>query len=74
MSRYAEYRTWSIDAAPLLYSDMFRACAIVERAPQEGEECGLRFVFSDLGDCATRDAAHNRGIWWAKRWLDENFR
>ncbi|WP_233469266.1 hypothetical protein [Caballeronia glathei] len=72
MSGHAKYRDWSIKVAPVIHGDLFRACVVVTGSHAEGEPQG--FVFNDLGDCATRDAAYNRGIAWAKRWVDENFR
>ena len=72
MTRKAEYCEWAIDAAPIMYYKLFRACAVIELAPTE-EGDGQRFVFSDLGDFETREQAHERSIAWVKRWIDENF-
>ncbi|MFC4705130.1 hypothetical protein [Paraburkholderia caffeinitolerans] len=69
MDRFAHYRGWSIDVAPVLVGTLFRSSAIVERLLD-----GERFIFSDLGDRSTRDDAHERVLEWTKRWIDNNYR
>jgi hypothetical protein len=66
MKRRAEYEGWFIDAAPLKRAKdtMFQACVVIESV------YGRRFVFTDFGYCATRSEAHELGIEWAKRWID----
>lgn len=69
MKRMATYKGWTIDAAPIILANqrLFQSCAIVER------EHGERFVFVDLGNRVFRSQAHERGIEWAKRWIDNNY-
>ncbi|WP_321889287.1 hypothetical protein [Paraburkholderia bannensis] len=69
MDRFAHYRGWSIDAAPIMAGKLFRASAIVERLID-----GERFIFSDLGDRLTRDDAYLRAIEWTRHWIDNNYR
>jgi hypothetical protein len=67
--RYAEYEGWTIDAAPTILSTqrLFVSSAVITRAS------GERFVFTDLGNRVYRWQAHERGIEWAKRWIDNNY-
>jgi hypothetical protein len=69
MKRFAEYDGWMIDAAPIRLTKqrLFMSCAIVRR------ETGERFVFTDLGNRVYRAQAHERGIEWARRWIDTNY-
>ncbi|WP_321890215.1 hypothetical protein [Paraburkholderia bannensis] len=69
MERFAHYRGWSIDAAPILVGRLFRASAVVERLID-----GERFIFSDLGDRPTRDDAQLRALEWTRNWIDNNYR
>lgn len=68
-ARIATYRGWTIDAAPIILAKqrLFQSCAIIER------ESGERFVFVDLGNRVYRWQAHERGIEWAKHWIDNNY-
>jgi len=68
----AEYCDWTIDAAPIMYSKLYRATAVVELGPTE-DDFGQRFVFSHLGDFETREQARERAIAWVKRWINDNF-
>lgn len=69
MKRFAAYEGWTIDAAPIRLTSqrLFMSCAIIQR------ETGERFVFCDLGNRGYREQAHERGIEWAKRWIDSNY-
>ena len=69
MKRFAEYDGWMIDAAPIKLPKqrLFMSCAIIKR------ESGERFVFKDLGNRVYRTQAHERGIEWAKSWIDNNY-
>ncbi|MFL9913090.1 hypothetical protein [Paraburkholderia sp. RL17-337-BIB-A] len=69
MKRFAEYDGWKIEASPIILSKqrLFQSAVVIER---DGE----RFVFSDLGNRVYRWQAYERGIEWAKRWIDTNYR
>jgi hypothetical protein len=68
-SRFAEHNGWEIDAAPTILAKdrLFVSSAVIKR------NAGERFVFTDLGNPEYRWQAHERGIEWAKRWIDNNF-
>ncbi len=70
VKRFAEYNGRMIEASPITLTKqrLFQAAAVIER---EDGEC---FVFSDLGDRVYRWQAYERGIEWAKRWIDTNYR
>jgi len=70
MKRFAEYDGWKIEASPIILvkQRLFQAGVVIER--KDGE----RFVFSDLGDRVYRRQADERGIEWAKQWIDTNYR
>lgn len=69
IARIVRYQGWTIDAAPIVLAKhrLFQSCAVVER------DGGERFVFVDLGNRVFRSQAHERGIEWAKRWIDNNY-
>jgi hypothetical protein len=49
------------------------ACWVeIERRPWEGD-MGQIFHFTDIGYYDTQAAAFERGIQWARAWLDSNF-
>lgn len=68
--RFAEYEGWMIEASPIILSgqQVFQAGVVIENAD------GERFVFSDLGNRVYRWQAYERGIEWAKQWIDNNYR
>ncbi|WP_042337309.1 MULTISPECIES: hypothetical protein [Paraburkholderia] len=70
VKRFAEYDGWKIEASPIILAKqrLFQAGAVIEHAD------GVRFVFSDLGNRAYRWQAYERGIEWAKQWIDINYR
>ncbi|MEW6343000.1 MAG: hypothetical protein AB1704_20255 [Pseudomonadota bacterium] len=70
MTRFVEYDGWKIEASPIILSRqrLFQAGVVIERAD------GERFVFSDLGNRVYRWQADERGIEWAKHWIDTNYR
>ncbi len=70
MKRFAEYEGWTIEASPIVLAShrLFQAGVVIQR------DDGERFVFSDLGNRAYRSQAYERGIEWAKRWIDTNYR
>lgn len=70
MKRFAEYNGWSIEASPTILAKqkLFQTGVVVRR--NAGVE---RFVFCDLGNFVYRAQAYERGIEWAKRWIDNNF-
>jgi len=57
-----------IDSALIILAKqrLFISGAVIER------DIGERFVFTDLGNRVYRRQAHERGIEWAKRWIDNN--
>jgi hypothetical protein len=69
MKRVTEYEGWKVEASPvvLVKQRLFQAGAVISR----GNE---RFAFSDLGNRVDRDQAYVRGIEWARRWIDNNYR
>jgi hypothetical protein len=69
VNRFAEYEGWTIEASPtvLVNQRLFVSGVIVSR----GEE---RFIFTDLGNRVYRGQAYERGIEWAKQWIDNNYR
>ncbi|MGF6781634.1 hypothetical protein [Paraburkholderia sp. GAS334] len=70
MKRFAEYEGWKIEALPIILAKqrLFQAAVVIEH------DEGKRFVFSDLGNRVYRRQADERGIEWAKRWIDTNYR
>jgi len=70
MKRIMEYEGWKIEASPIILvkERLFQAGVLIER--NDGE----RFVFSDLGNRVYRRQAYERGIEWAKHWIDTNYR
>jgi hypothetical protein len=70
MNRFAKYEGWTIEASPTIIAKqrLFRTGVVIKR-----DECE-RFVFSDLGNRVYRWQAYERGIAWAKEWIDANYR
>ena len=68
-NRFAEYNGWVIEASPTIIAAqrLFRSGAVISR------DTGERFVFSDLGNRVYRCQAYERGIEWAKHWIDCNY-
>ncbi len=69
ISRFAEYEGWKIEASPTILANqrLFVSGVIVSR---DGE----RFIFTDLGNRVYRTQAYERGIEWARQWIDNNYR
>jgi hypothetical protein len=69
VSRFAEHEGWKIEASPTILANqrLFASAVIVSR----GDE---RFIFTDLGNRVYRGQAYERGIEWAKQWIDNNYR
>ncbi|MPV65528.1 hypothetical protein [Burkholderia sp. BE17] len=69
VNRFAEYEGWKIEASPTILANqrLFVSGVIVSR----GDE---RFIFTDLGNRVYRAQACERGIEWAKQWIDNNYR
>ena len=69
MERFAEYEGWKIEASPIILvkQRLFQAGVVIEH------EDGERFVFFDLGNRVYRWQAYERGIEWAKHWIDTNY-
>ena len=69
VDRSAEYEGWKIGVSPTILANqrLFVSGVIVSR----GDE---RFIFTDLGNRVYRAQAYVRGIEWAKRWIDNNYR
>jgi hypothetical protein len=68
-----EYREWTIKSFPEKRGFLYHAWIEVERGPWEDEDDGQIFNFTDIGYFDTEAAANDRGIAWAKAWLDSNF-
>jgi sugar lactone lactonase YvrE len=68
VDRFAEYDGWKIEASPtrLIKQRLIASGVIVSR---DGE----RFIFTDLGNRVYRWQAYERGVEWAKRWIDNNY-
>ena len=69
VKRFAEYEGWKIEASPTILANqrLFVSGVIVSR----GNE---RFIFTDLGNGVFRSQAYERGIEWARHWIDNNYR
>ncbi|RQS90869.1 hypothetical protein [Burkholderia contaminans] len=69
VNRFAEYEGWKIEASPTILAKqrLFVSGAIVSR----GDE---RFIFTDLGNRVYRSQAYERGIEWARGWIDNNYK
>jgi len=69
VNRFAEYEGWKIEASPTILSDqrLFRSGVVISRGEQ-------RFIFTDLGNRVYRAQAYQRGIEWARTWIDNNYR
>ncbi|MGF6996880.1 hypothetical protein [Paraburkholderia sp. GAS32] len=69
VNRFAEYAGWKIEASPTILATqrLFVSGVIVSRG-------GDRFIFTDLGNRVYRWQAYERGIEWAKHWIDNNYR
>jgi hypothetical protein len=69
VNRFAEYEGWQIEASPtrLVKQRLFASGVIVSRGSE-------RFIFTDLGNRVYRWQAYERGIEWAERWIDNNYR
>ena len=68
-SRFAEYNGWMIEASPTIIAAqrLFRSGAVISSGT------GERFIFTDLGNRVYRWQAYERGIEWAKCWIDNNY-
>jgi hypothetical protein len=68
MKRKVEYDGWTIEASPtiIVKQRLFSSVAI-----SRGD---LYFFFHDVGNRVYREQAYERGIVWAKRWIDNNCR
>lgn len=69
-NRFAEYNGWTIEASPTIIAAqrLFRSGVVISC------ETGERFVFTDLGNRVYRWQAYERGIEWAKQWIDNDYR
>ncbi|NIE81827.1 MULTISPECIES: hypothetical protein [unclassified Burkholderia] len=69
VSRFAEYKGWKIEASPTILAKqrLFVSGVIITREHE-------RFIFTDLGNRVYRAQAYERGIEWAKQWIDNNYR
>ncbi len=70
VNRFAEYEGWKIEASPIILAKqrLFQSGVVIHR------EDGERFIFCDLGNRVYRWQAYERGIEWAKQWIDNNYR
>jgi len=69
MQRFARYEGWKIEGSPIILAKqrLFQSGVVIER------DDGERFVFRDPGSRIYRWQAYERGIEWAKRWIDPNY-
>uniref|UniRef100_UPI002D80E63A hypothetical protein n=1 Tax=Burkholderia contaminans TaxID=488447 RepID=UPI002D80E63A len=69
ISRFAEHEGWQIEASPTRFAKqrLFASSVIVSRGSE-------RFIFTDLGNRVYRWQAYERGIEWARLWIDNNYR
>jgi hypothetical protein len=69
MKRTVEYDGWTIEASPtiLVKQRLFKSGVGISRG-------NLYFFFHDLGNRVYRAQAYERGIEWAKQWIDNNWR
>jgi hypothetical protein len=69
MKRKVEYDGWTIEASPtiIVKQRLFSSGVAISRGD-------LYFFFHDLGNRVYREQAYERGIDWAKRWIDNNCR
>jgi hypothetical protein len=69
VNRFAEYEGWKIEASPTILANqrLFVSGVIVSRDNE-------RFIFTDLGNRVYRAQAYERGIEWARQWIDNNYR
>jgi hypothetical protein len=68
-----EHREWTIDSVPQQTGYLWHAWVEVERGPCEDEDQGQIFNFTDIGYYDTEATAMQRGLTWAKAWLDSNY-
>ena len=68
-----EYREWIIRSAPEKKGHHWHAHVELERTPTEDDDTGQIFHFADIGHFDNMQAAQQRGIDWAKAWIDLNF-
>jgi hypothetical protein len=69
----ANYREWQITSAPESKGHHWHAWVEVEREPLTDDDMGQIFHFTDIGYFDTESAARERGIQWARAWIDQNF-
>jgi hypothetical protein len=68
-----QHREWEIRSFPERKGFLWHAWVEVERGPWEDEDNGQIFNFTDIGYYDTEAAAAERGVAWAKAWLDSNY-
>jgi hypothetical protein len=69
-----EHREWTIESVQKKKGHHWHVWVEVERPPWEDEQHeGQIFHFFDIGYFDTEAAAHERGISWARAWLDSNY-
>jgi hypothetical protein len=67
-----DFMEWTLDSHPEKRGFHWHAWVEVERGPWEDEDEGQIFHFMDIGYYDTEAAAIERGISWAKAWLESN--
>jgi hypothetical protein len=68
-----EHYEWTIQSVPEKKGHFWHAWVEVERGPWEDLDAGQIFHFADIGYFDTEAAAAERGIAWARAWLDSNY-
>ncbi|WP_429579172.1 hypothetical protein [Paraburkholderia youngii] len=67
------HREWVIRSSPEKRGFHYHARVEVERRPQNYVDNREVFRFTDIGYFDTQASANERGVAWAKAWLDVNF-
>jgi hypothetical protein len=68
-----EHHEWTIHSVPQKKGHHWHAWVEVERGSLGEDDMGHIFHFTDIGYFDTEAAAFERGIAWARAWLESNF-
>ncbi|KND56239.1 hypothetical protein BSCH_01477 [Candidatus Paraburkholderia schumanniana] len=74
-SKQVTHREWMVRSFPEKKGFHYHARVKIERGPGplQGEKSPQVFTVTDIGYFDTEAAAEDRGVAWAKAWLDSNF-
>ncbi|MDR5777696.1 MULTISPECIES: hypothetical protein [unclassified Caballeronia] len=73
MGENLEHGEWVIRSYPERDGHHWHSWAAVARRSLDAAHDDEMFTFSDIGYFDTENEARDRGIAWAKAWLDSNF-